>query len=571
MHILPPAHRSSPLFLAALALLVLGLSLSFLAWQNLRQQKIAVERHMLLAAESIASGLEGNMSWGMRHFRGMSPARPLAGSFFEELTSSQDVLFAGVFGPGGEVLLAPEDATGLPPVPQDGLAALRRDGQWHAFLTHGGRPVLLFARRTRPLLARHFLDPPAAMRQARPTRDAMPFLVLALDMSQHLAMYHDARRAAVWQTGYVLATATLLLLASLALLRRREQGRRVTELEMFQSRLLDNLPDGLLTLGRDRDIRSANPAAENIFGEGRTLAGMRWDDLPLSRVHEETAHSGEGLTWSQYVHGARFLEILSLPLREEGGSSGQTLVLVRDRTRIRDLEAGLQEAQRLAAIGRLAAAVAHEIRNPLSALRGFAQFFASKLAGKEPEQTYARTMLSEADRLNRVITDLLFLSRQRTPDRRDVPLEDLFSDMSNLVGLDLQKHQAAMRPELDVASVWADPDLLRQAMLNLVINALEALPEEGGEILIRSFPGHALGAAAEDQGTWVVVQDNGKGMDDALREKALEPFFTTRKDGAGLGLAIVHKISRDHGGHMEIRSAPGKGTQVGLFFPAAPA
>lgn len=574
MHILPPVHREKTIFLALLALLVLGVSLSFLTWQNLRQQRVAVEQHTLLAAKAVSAGIESNIGMGMRHLRGMHPDkglhRGLPDALLEDLMASPDVLFVGIISPAGNLILASEQMEDFPRIPNEGLVALQNTGQWHFFTSENGRPVLLFARRTRPMLARHFHDGPPAPRPEHLPMETRPYLLLGLDMSEHMAMYQDARRAAIWQTGYILGTAAVLWLALLSLLKRREQGRRVTELEYFQSQLLDNMPDGLLTLDCDNVIRSANPAAAALLGQGKvqykTLTGKKWSDIPLKDTRQDdntSIQNDSGILWNQYSLGNRFLEILSVPLREKCELGSRTLVLVRDRTQIKSLETSLQEAQRLAAIGRLAAAVAHEIRNPLSALRGFAQYFASKLAHREPEQTYARTMVTEADRLNRVITDLLFLAKPRSPEQQWIGLKDLYSDISTLIESDLADHGAEIIPSFSVKTVWADPDQLKQAVLNMVMNSLDALPEENGEILFGSTAGSQFG----EPGTWVFVQDTGRGMDDQQREKALEPFYTTRKDGAGLGLAIVHKIMRDHGGHLEIHSVPGTGTTVRLFFP----
>jgi len=569
MHILPPIHREKTIFVALLALLVLGLSLSFLTWQNLRQQRLAADQHMILAAKTIASGVEGNMGWGMRHSRGMRSERPLFDTFFQELLASPNVLFVGVMDNAGQMLLSSENIAKFKIFTEENLAALRQRGQWHGFATFNNQQVLLFAHRTKPLLARHFLSSPAPLRPEHLPMESRPFLILGLDMNEHLLMYQDARRAALWQTAYILGASAALWLALLTLLKRREQGSRVRELEHFQSQLLDNLPDGLLTLDCNGIIRSANPAAMLIFGRGTQLAGMQWHDLSLHRTLGKNGHCETDIAWCQYSFENRFLEVLTLPLHEQCELDNRTLVLVRDRTRIKTLEASLQEAQRLAAIGRLAAAVAHEIRNPLSALRGFAQYFASKLSLQEPEQTYAHTMVSEADRLNRVITDMLFLSKPRPPKQSLVQLDILFENLCNLVRLDLENRQAVIEQDFSVPVVWADQDLLKQALLNLVMNAQEALPQQDGKVRVGSTAGTAPGRESGNNaaGVWIFVRDNGRGMDEEQREKALEPFYTTRKDGAGLGLAIVHKIMRDHGGHVDIFSDRKTGTEVRLFFP----
>lgn len=574
MHILPPIHRDKPIFLAFLALVVLGLSLSVLTWQNLRQQKIMVERHMVLAAKVVSAGVEGNMGWRMRQTRGMHPDSPLPDGAFQDFFAATDIVFAGVIDEQGALLLGLESMEGFSGILEEGLQALKEHGQWHTLTADHGQAILVFARRTRPMLARHFQDRGPAPRHGRTASDQRPFLVLGLDMTEHLSLYHDARRAALWQTGYILGTAGVFWLASLALFRRREQGRRVAELEHFQARLLDNLPDGLVTLDCENVVRSANPAAMDILAGQERLVGRKWSDLPLSRPLEQPSPEDDGgVSWREYRLGNRSLEVLSVALREQCPETGQTLMLIRDRTQVKQLESRLQEAQRLAAIGRLAAGVAHEIRNPLSALRGFAQYFTAKFAGREPELTYARTMVSEADRLNRVVSDLLFLSRPRQPECREISLGDAFEDLRALVQTDLAARSADILLEPDAEHAWADPDLLKQALLNLALNALEALPDKGGVVRISASLGHAVNpeSGAEGPGIWISVQDNGRGMDREQREKALEPFYTTSREGAGLGLPMVHRIMRDHGGHMEIESVPGAGCTVRLFFPNRPA
>ncbi|MFP5239647.1 MAG: two-component system sensor histidine kinase NtrB, partial [Acidobacteriota bacterium] len=218
----------------------------------------------------------------------------------------------------------------------------------------------------------------------------------------------------------------------------------------------------------------------------------------------------------------------------------------------------LEQSRQLATVGRLAAGVAHEIRNPLSALRGFAQLFAFKLKGREPEESYARTMVQEADRLGRVVTDLLYLAKPRPLEPAPVELAALCGELESLLRFDLERRNAAFATALEAPEAFADPDALKQALINLVLNALAALPAEGGTVTVRS--------QARQGGTAVSVQDDGHGMSEEERARALEPFFTTRRDGSGLGLAIVQSIVRHHGGELEIESDPGLGTRVTMFF-----
>ena len=416
------------------------------------------------------------------------------------------------------------------------------------------------------------------------------FLVAALSPDRHLAQFNAYRRVALLQTGYVLGAAAVLWILALAYLSRRNQALKAERLERFHSKLLDNMPDGLLTLGPGDVILAANGSAARLLlgekngeadakpGAGAELTGRSFLDFPFA---EQAATDGSRPDeWRQYAHDGRILEVLCLPLQTEDGEdehplkTEEKLVLLRDRTRMKSLEDDLAEAKRLAAIGSLAAGVAHEIRNPLSSLRGFAQLFATKLKGQEPLSSYACTMVQEADRLNRVVTDLLYLARPRELTPGPVDLNQVAQSLHGLLRFDLEAK--GVTPVLDLAEthLCADEDALRQALLNLVVNALDALPEEGGQITLSSRAATTLdgngGGGGDGPGVWVSVADTGQGMDETVRSQAFEPFFTAKRQGMGLGLAIVQGIMRAHKGRALIDSAPGEGTTVRLFFPDCP-
>ena len=236
--------------------------------------------------------------------------------------------------------------------------------------------------------------------------------------------------------------------------------------------------------------------------------------------------------------------------------------MIRDRTELRELEKSLYYAEKLATVGTLAAGMAHEIRNPLSALRGFAQYFAKKFAGKQPEEKYAQTMVLEADRLNRVITDLLDLARPKHIEPRVIDLANLVESLKTLINFDLEKSKAQLKCDLEVDKIFADEDSVKRALLNLIINSLEALgdnDEQHREIELLSHSGEG--------GVWLTVRDHGAGMTEEQKEQAFEPFYTGKPTGTGLGLALVHKTMREHEGKITLDSVCGKGTTVSLFFP----
>ena len=351
------------------------------------------------------------------------------------------------------------------------------------------------------------------------------------------------------------------------------------------------MPDGLVTLAEDGEILAANrsarellapesddedgdgekDAAESTDGDGPApppeIVGTYWQNFDFGLQTNENQPSGP-VEWEQFDYQGRQLEILFLPFQEYGESDGpdqaQKLVLIRDRTQIRSLEEDLNEAKRLAAIGSLAAGVAHEVRNPLSSLRGFAQLFATKLKGQAPLDQYAAAMVQEADRLNRVVTDLLYLARPRQLDPSFIDLSKVGASLRQLMRFDFEDKR--IEPEFDFGPepVFADPDALRQVLLNLISNSLDAIQgcadcDKPGHVRLVSMRGH--------KGVWIIVADDGPGMDPEIRDEAFKPFVTGKKTGTGLGLAIVHNIMRAHKGRVIIESERGLGTEMKLFFP----
>lgn len=549
-----PARRS--VFISVLVLILLGLSLSLITWQNLRQQRQAINHHMVLAVKSIAKGVENNL------VRGITPMgfdvrvflRRIQGIFQEQIAAG-DLLFLGLFSSGGKaIVVSHENPHAELTLPPEAIAAIKEQREWHAEITFGGRAALLLLTPTTSGLSRLCLDTEGQPQPCTPPAS----LGLALNMDQHLVLYQDYRRNALLQFAYVLAVALFLWALTLAYMRRRDQGVRLLQLEEFQSQLLDNMPDGLVTVDKEGCISAMNRAAATILQQEESdLVGRHWAQVDLDIEPREGENHNHSKAWTTRHFKSKDLEVLSLPVR---GIPGHSLVLMRDRTEIKALEKDLEEARRFATIGHLAAGLAHEIRNPLSALRGFAQFFAKRLQGEDPAERYAQTMVQEADRLNRVVTDLLFLARPRPMEPVAVSLPDMLGELMELLGQDAEQAGVTVTADLPPHDVHADPDALKQVLLNLMLNSLAAAPPEEGRIVIRS--------EQSANGLWIHVQDNGTGMTPEERENALDPFFTTKAQGTGLGLAIVHAIMRKHGGQVSLRPVPDGGTLVSLFFPS---
>ncbi len=588
MEIIGSSKEKSMVYVAVLTLAVIGFALVFSTWQILRRQEKASLEHLELTSLAVLQAVDSSLRRGP--MMGRSRFSLETRDFFRDLENNGDILFVGILDEDGNRLAAEGDAPQPIDFPPEAIEALQYRSRWQGVARYGDTQIYVAARRIQGTA-----DHPGAMHRQGERRhhreDDTPlvrgaaeglFLVVAMDMEKHFAVYQGFKRTAIFQTAYILAAAVFLWILAVRFISRRKLAGKAALLEQFQARLIDNLPDGLLITDAAGGILAANPAAQGIVPAenpaggslaGRTLAAV------FDRV-EPPVDLAADKGWQQTSLEGMQLEIRVLTLQQnhaalDGEEAGPSrMVIVRDRTRIRTLEKNLAEAEKLAAIGSLAAGVAHEIRNPLSALRGFAQYFAKKLAGKQPEEEYAQTMVRESDRLNRVITDLLYLARPRNLAPVPMDLTAVCGEMSALLHFELQEQGLSLGCDLGAATVNADPDALKQALLNLLLNALEAvgdMPSDGSGVERAVAIAARRATERGVPGVWVTVTDSGPGMSEEEQAQACKPFFTTKKKGTGLGLALVHTIMQGHGGVMAITSpaAPdGKtGCAVSLFFP----
>jgi two-component system sensor histidine kinase HydH len=238
------------------------------------------------------------------------------------------------------------------------------------------------------------------------------------------------------------------------------------------------------------------------------------------------------------------------------------VLLIRDLREIRALQEKVARAERLASLGRLAAGMAHEIRNPLSSIRGFAQFFLKRFSDKDEEREYAAIMVKEVDRLNRVITDLLDFARPKEPRRESQPLAPIADHALSILAPDLAARKVAVARlfTADLPPVPVDRDQILRLFINLILNAAESM-ETGGELTI------GLDRRTSPEGIEITVSDTGTGIAPEDRERIFEPFFSRKRKGTGLGLAIVHQIVETHQGTIALESRPEAGTTFRIRLP----
>ncbi|WP_291301119.1 two-component system sensor histidine kinase ZraS [Desulfovibrio sp. MES5] len=218
---------------------------------------------------------------------------------------------------------------------------------------------------------------------------------------------------------------------------------------------------------------------------------------------------------------------------------------------IRRLEGEVRRKEKLAAVGNLAAGVAHEIRNPLSSIKGYATYFGQRFPEGSEDRAAANVMVNEVDRLNRVIMDLIGLSRPSDVSPRPGNVEDVVQHVVRLIGQDAEKRGVEVECKIsrEVPKALVDPERMGQALLNLCINALDAMPE-GGCL--------TLAATRNKKGVCLMVRDSGVGIPPRQLPHIFDPYFTTKGQGTGLGLAMVHKIVEAHNGEISVVSRQAK-------------
>ena len=234
-----------------------------------------------------------------------------------------------------------------------------------------------------------------------------------------------------------------------------------------------------------------------------------------------------------------------------------------------ELEEKVQRAQkelvkreRLALLGEMSAIVAHEIRNPLTAIKGFSQRMKRKAPGNEEIERYSNIIMEEVDRLDDVIADVLDFARRAAPKLQDVDISSVIRQTADMINAGLTESNVALSVEIEpgLPLLKGDPSQLKQVLLNICQNALKAMPEGG-----------ALGVAATCQGEKIQVSitDTGQGIAPEIREKIFQPFFTTRVHGTGLGLSLAQHVVEDHGGRITLESEVGQGTTFTIELPVS--
>jgi two-component system sensor histidine kinase HydH len=359
---------------------------------------------------------------------------------------------------------------------------------------------------------------------------------------------------------------TLLFLAQ----SYRSARASLSRIKAFSDNVVENLPLGLLALDHQGKIAAFNTSAESILQlSARQVMGKEADRIiPVELLHEINNSKNQDTIIEKEIECKTDdgkvvpLEIGASSLRDENGLFLGNILLFKDLTEVRALRKEVARSQRLASVGRLAAGVAHEIRNPLSSIKGFATYFKERYSDKPDDHQTASIMIQEVDRLNRVVGQLLEFARPISVKPQQISLQALLKDSIKLIEDRAAEKNIVIRTRSDAGpdEAWGDPDRINQILLNLYLNAIDAM-ENGGELKV------GLSSDGDGRQIRITVSDTGCGISAENFSQIFDPYFTTKSSGTGLGLAIVHNIIEAMGGRITVKSDPGKGTSFVIKIP----
>jgi len=402
------------------------------------------------------------------------------------------------------------------------------------------------------------------------------FMVVALDMKGY-------DRALVRLRFQVLMLSLTMLLVGIGgwLSLAAVQGYRVSrkalhEIQAFTGLLVSKLPVGIIATDKSGTVATWNQAVVGLTGiEANMATGKKpgqilppvladfFTDADAGGAGGDTPDDLGGHEISLAMHGETFaLNCHHLVISDRDGAPEGEVLLLSNITELKNLEKEMRENERLAAVGRMAAGVAHEVRNPLSSIKGLALLLQRKFVQKSNEHETATLLIQEVERMNRTISELLSFTRPAPLKLAKVDVRVLLERQIRLLDADGASDNIIFHLELgsDLLPIAADQDRLNQVLMNIILNGVQAM-EDGGELAIKAWNN------PDNQTVIITVTDSGRGMDKDTLNQVFFPYFTTKNNGTGIGLALSQKVIVDHGGTIYLRSIPGQGTVVSIELP----
>lgn len=546
-----------------LATLVLAVLLTLSTLQNINRAQLLMESFLYDKGETIIRSIEAGSRASMvmmHHMRGVDPLHTL----LIENSKEEDIRFIRILDTDGSIV----DQAGYP----EGAALTKAEIE--SMLVSGQASTRFDRESGMFIFSKLFTVGDRIRRMHMPPGEREQWLAQLQESQKIISIgllteeFDTARKQDARHAMFMGAILFLVGSAGLYFLflyqKMRLTGATLADMKLYTDSIIESIPVSLVTLDAGDHIVSCNKNTEELFGQ--PLENLQGKDLQSAFPSCSNAiveacgtlleHPADGLRRDGSIIPLR---ISCSPLVNHEDKKIGKVLIIRDMSSIRNMEIQLERSRRMAALGKMAAGIAHEIRNPLGTLRGFAQFFGGQHNACEDNRKYSELMISEIDRLNQTVSGLLQFSRPREPQPQRIALDDLFQKTVTLMEADLANHEVQFHWQTNTGiEVEVDSDLMLQVLMNLLKNSINAT-RAGAEI--------TLSCAEDEHHVRISVADTGCGMSEKERERMFDPFFTTARTGTGLGLAVSHQILEQHHGTFEVITEKGQGTTITMVLP----
>ncbi len=555
----------------------------FVVWtlDNIHRQKEATTRLLLETGAALIRSFEAGTRTGMMGMMGMHGGRFQLQRLLIETAHQPDIVYIMVTD-GSGIIQAHNNPEKIGTIYGRDLdlrgIAQSKELRWRQVSNTSGTDIFEVFRRFTPQLRplqrpnRRMINP-RSPRYLQPGGDepaAEQIIFVGLDMGPIEASRQEDTRHSLMM-GSILLLIGFGGISSLFLVQAYRSTRSsLTRVKAFSDNVVKNMPIGLIAFDMDDRIVSFNQTAESILQiPGDRVMGKKAGivlprsfqslldqipppEIPIEKEFDCILDNGKVIP----------LDVSISRLEGEDGTALGRIILFRDLTEVQSLKNEIERSQRLASIGRLAAGVAHEIRNPLSSIKGFATYFKDRYREIPEDKKTAEIMVQEVERLNRVISQLLEFAKPVTIQKKSIDIHTLIQHSLKMIDRDARAKKITIKKDIapDLRDVFIDADRMNQVLLNLYLNAIEAM-EKGGTLTVE------VTRAKESRKIVLAIMDTGHGINKKDLVHIFDPYFTTKQSGTGLGLAIVHKIIESHHGEIRVESEPGKGTRVLILLP----
>jgi two-component system sensor histidine kinase HydH len=557
-------------------LVLLGIS----TLRNLGRDQVRMEKALLRDGLIVLRGLEASFRSGMRGVMGRENNFQWLMSQISDLT---DIRFVGLVDEKGTIIAHSDDALVGSRFPQmDNLRDLiARDEPQHWFAEDGSFVV---AKRFQPLRSprgrmggMHGPMRPMTGMGGTFLDSGLPdktYAVLGLDTRIFMEERKKDIRYAIMMGLILLVVGTTSLYFISVVQNYYLVNKTLNTMTTYATNVVENMPNGLISIDADGNIVTVNNRAREIFApKAKTRSGERKELTKklqafakplLTYLQKERTIVEQEMAFPSGDGGSIPLSVSAAKLISEDEEDLGAVFIMRDLREIKALQERVTRSERLAALGSLAAGVAHEIRNPLSSIKGFAQFFLKKNPPGSTDHQYSEVMIQEVERLDRVIANLLDYANPKEPAQEQTSLADIIHQSIALISDNAKAKKVDVSAEIEanIPPVKVDRDQITQVLLNIALNGLDAM-KRGGKLAIRCFRDDG------EKSVIVEVEDTGHGIPEKELPRIFDPFYTTKKTGTGLGLAITHRIVENHGGTVSVKSTGKSGTTFRMTLPGS--